>query len=147
MLQIERYLTKWSLSFAFFSSGVMKHHFYLEQVNLGLVLFYIYISNQCFVQRMWHQQKQSVKDRWMTVKVNSSWHFALFEPQKPIHVYLFTKQWQYSEECMRHLRNIAMRDSQESVTTGQTHGWTDRQTPDKVIPMCRYASQVTQKSQ
>ena len=39
------------------------------------------------------------------------------------------------------LRNIAMCDYQESVTTGQT----DRQTPDKVIPMCRYASQATQK--
>ena len=38
-----------------------------------------------------------------------------------------------------------MRDYQESVTTGQTDRWTDRQTPDKVIPMCRYASQVTQK--
>ena len=35
----------------------------------------------------------------------------------------------------------AMRDYQESVTTGQT----DRQTPDKVIPMCRYVSQATQK--
>ena len=32
-------------------------------------------------------------------------------------------------------------DYQESVTTGQT----DRQTPDKVVPMCRYASQATQK--
>ena len=45
------------------------------------------------------------------------------------------------------LRNIAMRDLQESVTTGQTHihTRTDRQTPDKVISMCRYASQATQK--
>ena len=34
------------------------------------------------------------------------------------------------------LASLAMRDYQESVTTGQT--------PDKVIPMCRYASQVTQ---
>ena len=34
---------------------------------------------------------------------------------------------------------------QESVTTGQTDGQTDKQTPDKVIPMCRYASQATQK--
>ena len=32
---------------------------------------------------------------------------------------------------MCRMRNIAMRDHQESVTTGQT--------PDKVIPMCRYA--------
>ena len=31
-------------------------------------------------------------------------------------------------------------DYQESVTTGQT----DRQTPDKVIPVCLYASQATQ---
>ena len=44
---------------------------------------------------------------------------------------------------MCRLRNIAMSDYQESVTTGQTEGQTDRQTPDKVIPMCRYASQAT----
>ena len=42
---------------------------------------------------------------------------------------------------MCRLRNIAMCDYQESVTTGQT----DRQIPDKAIPMCRYASQATQK--
>ena len=35
--------------------------------------------------------------------------------------------------------------NQENVTTGQTNGRTDRQTPDKVIPMCRYASQATQE--
>ena len=39
------------------------------------------------------------------------------------------------------LGNIAMREYQESVTTGQTH----RQMLDKVIPMCRYALQATQK--
>ena len=45
------------------------------------------------------------------------------------------------------LRNIAMRDYQESVTTGQTdrRTETDTQTPDKMIPMCRFASQATQK--
>ena len=42
---------------------------------------------------------------------------------------------------MCHLRNIAMRYYQENATTGQT----DRQMPDKVISMCRYASQATQK--
>ena len=41
---------------------------------------------------------------------------------------------------MGRLRNIAKRDYQESVTTGHTHGQTDMQTPDKVIPMCRYAT-------
>ena len=76
---------------------------------------------------------------------------------------------------MCRLRNIAMRDYQESVTSGQTDRWkdarqsdpyvplcfatmrdyqesvttrqteTDREMPDKVIPMCRYASQATQK--
>ena len=50
---------------------------------------------------------------------------------------------------MCRLRNITMRDYQESVTTGQTHtrtdGRTDRQTPDKVIPMCRYALQANAK--
>ena len=47
---------------------------------------------------------------------------------------------------MCRLRNIAMRDFQERVTTEHTHAHTDiqtdgrthRQTPDKVIPMCRY---------
>ena len=47
---------------------------------------------------------------------------------------------------MCRLRNIAMRDYQESVNIGQTDARTHRQTPDKVIPMCRYASQATQKS-
>ena len=42
---------------------------------------------------------------------------------------------------MCRLQNIAMGDFQESVTIGQM----DRQTPDKVIPMCCYASQATQK--
>ena len=42
---------------------------------------------------------------------------------------------------MCRLRNIATLGYQESETTGQTHG----QTLDKVIPMCRYASKVTQK--
>ena len=46
---------------------------------------------------------------------------------------------------MRRLRNIAMCDYQESVTNGQTDGRTDSYTPDKVIRMCCYASQVTQK--
>ena len=41
---------------------------------------------------------------------------------------------------MCRLRNIAMHDYQESMTTGQT----DR-CRTKVIPMCRYASQATQK--
>ena len=46
---------------------------------------------------------------------------------------------------MCRLRNIALRDYQESVTIGQTDTRTHRQTPDKVIPMCRYASQATQR--
>ena len=31
------------------------------------------------------------------------------------------------------------------MTDGQTDGRTDGQTTDKVIPMCRYATQATQK--
>ena len=41
---------------------------------------------------------------------------------------------------MCRLGNIALHDYQESVTTGQTDTRTD-----KVIPMCRYASQAKQK--
>ena len=52
---------------------------------------------------------------------------------------------------MCRLRNIAMRDYKETVTTEQTNTYrqtdrpTDRQTLDKVIPMYRYASQATHK--
>ena len=56
-----------------------------------------------------------------------------------------TQKSRLSEECMCCLRNIAMRDYQESVTTRQTHRQMDRQTPDKVILLCRYASQAAQK--
>ena len=42
-------------------------------------------------------------------------------------------------------RNIAMHDYHESVTTKKVR-LPDRQTPDKMIPMCRYAWQATQKS-
>ena len=38
-----------------------------------------------------------------------------------------------------------MLDYQESVTTGQTDTYMDRQMPDKVIPICRFASQATHK--
>ena len=44
------------------------------------------------------------------------------------------------------LYGVHKRDYQESVTTGQTDARTHRQTPDKVIPMCRYASQATQNN-
>ena len=53
--------------------------------------------------------------------------------------------WQHSQECMCHLWNKAMRDYQESVTTRQMDGRTDRQMPDKVIPTCNYALQAPQK--
>ena len=46
------------------------------------------------------------------------------------------------------LGNIAMRDYQESMTTGQTYTDTDGQTDaGQIIPMCRYALQATQKGQ
>ena len=56
-------------------------------------------------------------------------------------------EWQHSKECMRFLQNIAMcdqekREYQERVTTGQK---IDRQTPDRVIPVCCYPLQGTQK--
>ena len=37
---------------------------------------------------------------------------------------------------MCRLRNIAMRDYQESVTTGQTHGRTDAGQSDPYVPLC-----------
>ena len=53
---------------------------------------------------------------------------------------------------MCRLRNIALESVTEKCdrrtdgrTDRQTDRWTDGQTTDKVIPMCRYASQATQK--
>ena len=37
---------------------------------------------------------------------------------------------------MCRLRNIAMCDFQESVTTGQTHGQTDAGQSDPYVPLC-----------
>ena len=45
---------------------------------------------------------------------------------------LLLKWWHHSQECMCHLRNIATK----KVRLPDRH--TDRQTLDKVIPMCRY---------
>ena len=62
-------------------------------------------------------------------------------------IFAYIQEWQQSKECMCCLRNIDMRDYQESVTSGQTDGHTDGQTdttPDRVIPMYRYDSQATQ---
>ena len=42
------------------------------------------------------------------------------------------KSWQHSKECMRRLRNIAMCDYEESVTTGQT----DAGQSDPYVPLC-----------
>ena len=45
---------------------------------------------------------------------------------------------------MCRLRNIAIHDYQESMTTGQTHRRTDGQTDaGQMIPMCCYVSQAT----
>ena len=45
---------------------------------------------------------------------------------------------------MCRLRNIAMRDYQESVTSGQTHRQTDARQSDSYVPLCLQATeQVT----
>ena len=46
------------------------------------------------------------------------------------------QEWQHSEECMCRLRNIAMRDYPESVTTGQTDGQTDTGKSYPYVPLC-----------
>ena len=57
---------------------------------------------------------------------------------------LLKTQWQHSEECMCRLWNIAMRDYQESLTTGQTDRWTDERRT-KWSLCAAMLSQVTQK--
>ena len=63
--------------------------------------------------------------------------------------YTFTLPKQHSGSIPRNacrLQNIALRDYQESVTTGQTDRQTDGQTDaGQSDPMCRFASQATQK--
>ena len=59
-----------------------------------------------------------------------------------------TTHWQHSEECMCRLRNIAMRDYQESVAIGQTDRQTDRQPDagqsDPYWPLC-FAGDIKNK--
>ena len=40
--------------------------------------------------------------------------------KKTVGVLIYITSWQHPQECMCRLRNIALRDYQESVTTGQT---------------------------
>ena len=60
-----------------------------------------------------------------------------------ITVIMFLQVWQRNMQRFS-LYGVQKRDYQESVTIGQTDARTHRQTPDKVIPMCRYALQATQ---
>ena len=60
--------------------------------------------------------------------------------------------WSFDKKIVAALRGMHVspaKHSYASVTDVQTDGrtdrQTDRQTTDKVIPMCRYASQATQK--
>ena len=88
------------------------------------------------------------KERMSTKKIVTSTVTKSQATQSYTSLCIYRKKWQNSEECMCRLRNIAVRYYKESVTTGQTGRRTyrriDRQTPDKVIPMCHYASQATQ---
>ena len=59
--------------------------------------------------------------------------------------YHIPPEWQHFTECMCRNQNIAKYDYHESVPTEQKHTQTERQTLDKVMPMCRYASQATQQ--
>ena len=58
-------------------------------------------------------------------------------------------KWQHSEECMivSPAKNSYawLPRKCDYRTDRQTNTRTDKQKPDKVIPMCRYASQATQK--
>ena len=84
--------------------------------------------------------------------INALYLFNMLRPKQNIVLFPASlakkkKQWQHSEECMCCLRNIAMRVWQtDGQTDRRTDGQTDGRTTDKVIPMCRYASQATQKT-
>ena len=94
----------------------------------------LHIDNILYLTRQWPVQARVVENEWK----------KLPHRQKYKHSGSISRN-----ACVACETYIAMRDYQESVTTGQTDrhtdGRTDRQTPDKVIPTCRYASQATQK--
>ena len=106
--------------------------FYKCVISLTHVLSYIYISSCTTMTDPFHCF--NIRDL----------DIYLFIMQENIKVFIL-----FRKTTMCRLRNIAMRDYKESVTTGrtdrQTDRRTDRQAADKVIPMCRYASQATQK--
>ena len=77
-------------------------------------------------------------------EIFQGYFMANCRPQRKSDIFL-QQEWQHSKECIHVSKeNIVLCDYQESVTSRQTHKWTDRQTLD-VIPMCHlYASQATQ---
>ena len=66
-----------------------------------------------------------------------------FKKYKVLMPYSIPPEWQHSKECMCRLRNIhvVMFDYQESGTTRQMNRKIEMK--DKLILMCRYASQAT----
>ena len=81
-------------------------------------------KSQCNVQSMLPQK-------------NTVYSFSLPSMDRDL-TKIFEPEWQHSKECIYVLRNIAMHENQESLTTGQKDGGMDRQMPNKVIPMFRY---------
>ena len=58
------------------------------------------------------------------------------------------QKWQHSEECTCRLRNIAMLDYQESVTSGQTdRSQADAGQSDPYVPLCFAGDTMTIKRQ
>ena len=90
---------------------------------------------------VWHLAKRKIWSRHENIiEIQSRKHYISHLPKGKLHS---TPEWQHSKERMCRLQNIAKCDYQESDY--QTDTRTNRQTPDKVIHMCCYASQVTPK--
>ena len=63
-------------------------------------------------------------------------HQLLFTDKATEILFVILRILFHHEECTCRLRNIAMRDYQESVTSGQTHTQTDAGQSDPYVPLC-----------
>ena len=102
--------------------------------------------------QLWHKATNKVILVVLCQFLMSTFHDANSLSKQPIgrscklvgNPSLLKTQWQHSEECMCRLWNIAMRDYQESLTTGPTDRWTDERRT-KWSLCAAMLSQVTQK--
>ena len=98
----------------------------ISSVELSIIRFLLFCltlkdyGDFIYIAIAQHVLRQFITDTRSNRPGKGAWNFQSIYHTAKFAVNRNTKQWQHSEECMCRLRNIAMRDYQESVPTGRT---------------------------